>query len=818
MRIIIAFFIYLSGFFLQAQTPSKSFSEKVNSYFSLSRYDSVIHYYESMTVNETDADSLAVALNLIAKCYYYLGQNDASKNVYRRILQIPPDDPAVLAKVYCTYSEVLIETGEYDLAASQLSDGERVLSGIDRSDLVALMLNNRGVLCLRTSRHTDALGHLNKAFRIAQDNKDRKLLSLILNNIGIVYSDIGNYQDALTVFQNALTMDSSDNATKDLAVDYLNIANVYCQLNDKPKAISFYQKAKQAYADTKDSAGISFVLGNLSTIFIEMKKYALAEESLKEAVQIAERTGDRLGETEWLYSLAMLDYDKGNYAKCFHALENVAQRFANLRSFARYGQTLIKMAKCKKMLQDRKEAEKLLLLASEIYESNSLRNELWLAQIGLAEVYELQRRNRAADSLFRASIMGIEGSRYGLSTKLTTYFIEDDRLDVYRSYVRFLIKQNKKQEAFDIFERSKARNLSDILQARGNVTASHTFISDSNLFIEYFLQDEQSYAFVKTSKNLNVIPIGTKETVDRLIIDYLTQIKQKRKDRKSFLKLSNKIYNQLMEPLAKEMKASSRITIIPDGRLFYLPFESLFDGKEFVAEKYELVYAPSASIAEISLAAKSEESAAGRISVFSQSRYKNTMDQSFRLAELNYTSLEADNIKKIFRDRATIFSDNALTMQAVSDSILATSSIIHFAAHGINNTEKPELSAIVLSKPGDADDGLLTAREIQQMPLDGKLVVLSACETSVGQLLQGEGMLGLTRAFMIAGARAVVASMWNVYDESTAEFMRTFYEKKVVQRASNSKALQQAKITMIKSEVWNDPAYWAPFVLWGTSN
>ncbi|KAB2881319.1 CHAT domain-containing protein [bacterium] len=820
MRNIFTLLIYLSGSSLQAQTSPESFSERVHWYFNLSEYDSVIQYYERTSVNEKDADSLAVALNLIAKCYYYLGQNGVSISTYLKILQNPPRDPAILAKVHCTYSEVLIETAQYELASSQLSHAERILSGIDRSDLVALMLNNRGVLCLRTSRHTEALGHLNSALQMVQANKESesKLLLLILNNMGIVYYDIGKYQDALIVFQNVLTIDSSYHIKKDLAVDYLNIASVYCQLNDKPNGIAFYQKAKQAYVDIKDSAGLSFVLGNLSTIFIEMKKYSLAEESLKEALQIAQRTGDRLGETEWLYSLVMLDYEKGNYSNCFDALEDVARRFLELKNFAQYGQTLIEMAKCKKKLNDYKKSEKLLLLAFENYKSNDLRNELWRAQSNLAEVYELQKRDREADSLFRESIKGIEDSRDDLSTELRTYFMESDRLDAYRSYALFLIRKNKKEQAFDIFEKAKARNLSDILRAGDHMTTSHTSIADSGLLIEYFLQEEQSYAFVKSSKNLKIIPVGKKEIIDRLIIDYLTQIKQKRKDRNSFLKLSNKLYKEVMEPLAEEWKSASHITIIPDGRLFYLPFESLFDGEGFVAEKFEWVYAPSASIALASSVPKSDKNTTDRISVFSPSQIKNSMDHSLRLAELNYAALEVDNIKKIFRDRANICSDNHLTGQAISDSVLASSSIIHFAAHGINNTEKPELSAIVLSEPDDANEGLLTAHEIQKMQLSGKLVVLSACETSVGQLLQGEGMLGLTRAFMIAGASAVVASLWKVYDESTAEFMRTFYEKKVALKLSNSKALQQAKIAMIKNELWNDPAFWAPFVLWGTSN
>lgn len=813
---MVCFFSFLFPYsFLLTQTKNDTFNEKIYHYFYRSQYDSVLVYYSQHAPEESDKDSLANVLNLIAKCYYYVGQNGQSLQVYQKILQNPPRDPAMLARVCCTYAEVLIETAQYETAAKQLLFAEGVLSAIDQPGLRALMFNNRGVLYLRTSDFPRALQDLTIALSVAREVNDNRLVSQILTNIGVVYYTIGNYQDALKAFGTALELDLPMRHDKDLAVDYLNIGNVYYDLNDKHKSIEFFQQAKRAYAAINDSAGISFVLGSLSTVYIDLKKYEQASESLHEAVKIARMTGDRLGEAEWLYSLAMIDHEKGNYADSYTALENVSEQFENLKSYVHYGHVLIDMGKCKEKLYEYDVAEKLFRLSARNYESRNLHNEVWRANASLAMLYTRMNRSMEADSLFIASIQRIEDTRDELASELTTYFIEDNRLEVYRSYVLFLIKQERYERAFDIFEKAKARNIADILYANDKGTSAGTIHSDSTFLLEYFLHKDGSYVFVKYLKDIKVIPIGKKELIDQLVLDYITQIKQKRKDREAFLLLSKKLYRAIWEPIEKEIERTADVTIIPDEWLFYLPFESLFDGQKFVTEKFEIVYSPSAAVSQKLHDSGQNRTRSDFISVYSQSRFANMLYRPSGFEDLSYVELEIDHIQKLFQNSAAFYSGKSLTTRMISDSALERSSIIHFAAHGINNFEKPSLSAIFLYEPDSLSNGLLTASDIQKLHLDHKLVVLSACETSLGHLLKGEGMLGLTRAFMIAGASSVVAAMWNIYDQSTAEFMRIFYEKKVKEKMSNSKALQQTKIEMIHHHEWSDPAYWASFVIWG---
>jgi CHAT domain-containing protein len=149
--------------------------------------------------------------------------------------------------------------------------------------------------------------------------------------------------------------------------------------------------------------------------------------------------------------------------------------------------------------------------------------------------------------------------------------------------------------------------------------------------------------------------------------------------------------------------------------------------------------------------------------------------------------------------------------------------IIHFATHGDLNTEHPELSAIVLSLFDSQgrdlkEDGFLRLHDIYNMKLPADLIVLSACKTGLGQLLKGEGLIGLTRGFMHAGSPRVVASLWRVEDLGTAELMKRFYQHMARGNMAPPSALRQAQIELLRSKRWNSPYFWAGFVLQGEWN
>ena len=143
---------------------------------------------------------------------------------------------------------------------------------------------------------------------------------------------------------------------------------------------------------------------------------------------------------------------------------------------------------------------------------------------------------------------------------------------------------------------------------------------------------------------------------------------------------------------------------------------------------------------------------------------------------------------------------------------------VHFATHGFIDSERPDLSAIVLSlvdEQGKPQDGFLRAHDIYNLNLPAELVVLSACETGLGKQIKGEGLVGLTQGFMYAGARRVVVSLWSVNDKATADLMARFYRGMLREKKTPAAALRGAQVEMSRQRQWQSPYYWAAFTLQG---
>jgi CHAT domain-containing protein len=190
-----------------------------------------------------------------------------------------------------------------------------------------------------------------------------------------------------------------------------------------------------------------------------------------------------------------------------------------------------------------------------------------------------------------------------------------------------------------------------------------------------------------------------------------------------------------------------------------------------------------------------------------------------RIPRLPGTRREAAAISALLpeAERKQALDFEASRMAATSDD-LGQYRIIHFATHGLLNSQHPELSGIVLSlvdTQGQPQDGFLRLHEIYNLKLPVELVVLSACQTGLGQEIKGEGLVGLTRGFMYAGAARVLASLWKVDDRATAELMQRFYQGMVKDDLPPAAALRAAQIQLWQQPRWREPYYWASFVLQG---
>jgi CHAT domain-containing protein len=189
------------------------------------------------------------------------------------------------------------------------------------------------------------------------------------------------------------------------------------------------------------------------------------------------------------------------------------------------------------------------------------------------------------------------------------------------------------------------------------------------------------------------------------------------------------------------------------------------------------------------------------------------------ISRLPFTAIEAEKILAIAPARTSMKAVGFAATRSLSmSSELGQYRYLHFATHGYMDARHPELSALVLSlfdKDGKIEDGFLRLQDIYNLRLHADLVVLSACETGLGREIRGEGLIGLTRGFLYAGAARVLVSLWDVSDQGTSELMPRFYEAMLQKGRPPAAALREAQIAMFKSRKWQAPYYWAPFTLQG---
>jgi len=401
------------------------------------------------------------------------------------------------------------------------------------------------------------------------------------------------------------------------------------------------------------------------------------------------------------------------------------------------------------------------------------------------------------------------------------------------------------------------------------------------LLLEYALGEDRSYLWAITKDSLTSYELPKEELIKQSALQVYEMLtaRNTRKDGENDLQRGARIANAesklpaaaqalsqtLLAPAAAQL-GSKRLVIVADGALQYIPFAMLPDpvvaGRSSTAKNigqplivgHEVVSLPSASalaiqrteLADRQLAPKMLAVIADPVFDRSDGRFKTTVetgsnveaassadtrglehiaevsnDKTGKLVirRLPFTRQEADGLLALTPKSSSL---RAIDFQAnrtnVLNGDLAQYRYVHFATHGLLDTERPGLSSLVLSTvdaEGKPQDGFLRANDIYNMKLPAELVVLSACQTGLGKEVKGEGLIGLTRGFMYAGAKRVVVSLWSVNDKATSELMTKFYRGILKGNQPPAAALRAAQIAMWKQEKWKTPYYWAAFTMQG---
>jgi CHAT domain-containing protein len=389
-------------------------------------------------------------------------------------------------------------------------------------------------------------------------------------------------------------------------------------------------------------------------------------------------------------------------------------------------------------------------------------------------------------------------------------------------------------------------------------------LDDDTVLLEYVLGDERSYVWVVTRNSLfsyELAPRQEIETSARKLHELIASRQMiygesvaARSERQAQADAQIPTQTDLLSkliigPLAGVLE-KKRLLVVADGALQYVPFQMLTapETGAYLLQKYEIVNLPSAStLALLQSVAANRKPASKSVAVLADPVFE-ADDPRVTANVKRLQPRRSNDVQLALRD-AGITPDGGqiprlLASGAEANGIIAAAPwyagfkavgfdanreivfgpqlsdyrIIHFATHGLINSERPELSGIVLSlfdSEGRPQNGFLRLHDIYNLHLPADLVVLSACSTGLGKDVRGEGLIGLTRGFMYAGASGVIASLWKVDDDATAELMKHFYEALFHEGMAPAAALRHAQLTLSQNKRWQSPYYWAGFVIQG---
>lgn len=369
-----------------------------------------------------------------------------------------------------------------------------------------------------------------------------------------------------------------------------------------------------------------------------------------------------------------------------------------------------------------------------------------------------------------------------------------------------------------------------------NRADAQSLLQRDEVVLSYVLGSEDAHVLIVTKKNLNFVKLGKSSDIEKRILDLKEHVLNDSTE--AYKQEAYALYERLIKPVKKYITGDELI-IMADQALHYLPFEMLlkeipyhnrFSSYPFLVHDYVFSYIPSLTLLnEMDSRVASDPKNLLALAPFSsdvESGDLELMDHQYseRANPLYLTQYETATISSQFRDRASLkeyfsphktkllLGDDA-TFSSFSESNLRDFDYIHFATHAFINEENPEFSAILLY-PEEDNSGATYVGDIFNLELDANLVVLGACQTALGSIYKGEGMIGFTRAFIYAGTSNLAVSMWRVSDQPTAYLMIDFYDY-IRQGYEYSDALRQAKLNLISNPQFANPVNWAAFTLTG---
>ena len=697
---------------------------------------------------------------------------------------------------------------------------------------------------------------------------------VLLSNFGSTYAKLGQYQRALEIHLQVLEKRRVTDDYLGLGITLRNIGSCYENLGDKQKALNSYQESLVFARKAGNHFYTATTLSHLGLIYESLGQKDKALDYLNQTLKLRRTINDRKGIAITLFNLARLERDRSNLSESRKHIEEALQITEELRaqvvsqqlratyfaSVQQYREFYIDLLM---RLHKETPSQKLIETAFNASETGRARSLLELLREASTEIrHDVDPNLLAREHKLAETIADKAQSQMRLLSREHTEeqakAIAKELADLTTDYeqVQAQIRQASPQYAALVQPVPLAV---DEIQRK--------VLDRETLLLEYSLGEEKSFLWAVTPDAIKTYELPNRAAIEplaRKVYELLTArnasvsketIEQRRRRLDvadaEYAKAAANLSQILLGPVAAELK-NKRLLIVSDGVLQFIPFAGLPDpvstDSQALVVNHEIVTVPSASVVALLRQETANRKPAPRaLAVFADPVFSDndprvsiaqlahskpaekdsgadvlrSMTESglTGLRRLRFSRQEADEIARLaLNDSKLEAVDFEANRKLATSAELGQYRVVHFATHGLINNQHPELSGIVLSlvdEKGQPQNGFLRLYDLYNLNLSADLVVLSACQTALGKEIKGEGLVGLTRGFMYAGAPRVVASLWQIDDRASAEFMKRFYHGMLVEKLSPAAALRAAQISMQKDKRWNAPHYWAAFTLQG---
>lgn len=753
-------------------------------------------------------------------------------------------------QAYCLHNR-----GSLALDQGALEDGLRDLQrslhlarGLGEPDRIAITLNEIGFAHRRQGRFDDAIRSYEEALR---KTTNPALEAALHNELGGLYNDLGNRDEAIRHYERTVALNRQLDRTRENAKTLNNLALAYQGNGDVRRALALFQQALDT--GELDAAAQAKTLINMAFLQIELGRPREALRLAGDArPHAAEETEGAILEAEGSALLRLGDLPA--------ARRDLEQALALSRG-----------------RRDRsREAGVKVLLGKAAWAEGDLYEAVEHARQAVAVVESL--RTGVDDETLRATLLASRLNPYELYVGALVALGRTAPGRGHKAESLRINEMARARSLLDLLGDAslptgredgngttpRVRLPTDSAGQYRPLTAAEIqsqVLGPGTVLLEYTLGRDRSYVWAVTPDSLEVFDLPPRQEIETIARRYYEQLRARvlhphapavewvQADRQAD-SLAAQLAQILLQPAAGRLEGARTVLVVADGALQYIPFAALPlpSGSVRMIEEHEIVQLPSASVlAVLRRDFENRERPTGTLALFADPVFERE-DTRFagdaaapeagllarffpprrtalrqaaglKLVRLRWSDREADAILRLV-PRSQSFE--ARGFEASVPKVLATPleryRFLHFATHGLIDSAHPERSSLVLSQydaQGNPIEGRLSLADIYNLRLNADLVVLSACETALGREIRGEGLIGLTRGFMYAGSRRVLASLWSVDDQVTAKLMERFYRAMLEEGRSPAAALRQAQIEMLSDPKHHAPYFWAGFSLQG---